>query len=196
MAITLAVKCRRNVSRAAPTWIEEAGRPGPEIWPVSGTVWTRPYAGQMVETMDLEISDPVPWIKDRRERRGRLEVASGEVRLRLSERPALDSVEAVTIHARDITQFLCEGELAEARAFTGLLVKEVAVAPPHSSDAVGPFGGGQARRGFVPEGPGTIFGHRWRASGDLGHAGRSGILRMPRRPSRALRVPGIDSHRR
>ena len=59
-------------------------------------VWTVGALGQMVETMDLEVSDPVSRIREYRERQGWLEVAAGEVWLSLSGRPAvLDSVEAI-----------------------------------------------------------------------------------------------------
>ena len=94
-----------------------------------GAVWTVGALGQVVETMDLEVSDPVPRIREHREHQGRLEVAAGEVWLRLSGRPAvLDGVEAIATCVRGMRQSLGEGELTEARPVTGLLVKETVVA--------------------------------------------------------------------
>ena len=162
-----------------------------------GAVWTVGAPGQVVETMDLEVSYPVFRIREHRERQDQSVVAVGEGWLRLSGRPAvLDGVEAIATCARGTRQSLGEGESAEARVFTGLLVKETVVAPLHSSDAQGPATGGQARRGVVPEEPGAICGHRWRASRPMGHAGRTGIFRIPRRPNRAPRVSDIDSRPR
>ena len=84
----------------------------------------------LVETIDLDIEDFKPRIRDHRERQERLEASAAEARSMLSERrEVLDNVETITTYAQDLSVFLNESELTERRAFIGSFVKEIVVMP-------------------------------------------------------------------
>ena len=83
-----------------------------------------------VETSDLEINDILPRLKQHQERQARLETAADDARRTLSERRAiLDSVEAISAFAEEMSEFLRTSELTESRAFIRTFVKEIAVKP-------------------------------------------------------------------
>ncbi len=83
-----------------------------------------------VETSDLEINDILPRLKQHQERQERLETAADDARRTLSERRAvLDSVEAISAFAEDMSEFLRTSEITESRAFIRSFVKEIAVKP-------------------------------------------------------------------
>ena len=83
-----------------------------------------------METTELDISDVLPRVRERKERRERLEQAASEVRAALSERrEVLDDVETITAYAEEVSQFLATGELTESKPFIRSFVKEIAVAP-------------------------------------------------------------------
>ena len=83
-----------------------------------------------VETSDLEINDILPRLKQHQERQERLETAADDARRTLSERRAiLDSVEAISAFAEEMSEFLRTSELTESRAFIRSFVKEIAVKP-------------------------------------------------------------------
>ncbi len=83
-----------------------------------------------VETSDLEINDILPRLKQHQESQERLESAAHDARRTLSERRAiLDSVEAISAFAEEMSEFLRTSELTESRAFIRSFVKEIAVKP-------------------------------------------------------------------
>ncbi len=85
---------------------------------------------QAVETTDLEINGVLPHIREHKERQERLEVAAEEARANLSlPMTGLDDLETIAAYAREMNDFLMEGELTESRAFIQSFVKEIVVAP-------------------------------------------------------------------
>ena len=83
-----------------------------------------------METTEPDISDALPRVRERKERRERLEQAASEARAALSERrEVLDDVETITAYAQDMSEFLATSELTESKAFIRSFVKEIAVAP-------------------------------------------------------------------
>ena len=84
----------------------------------------------LAETIDLDIDDFKPCIRDNRERQERLEASAEEARAMLSQRRViLDDVETITAYAHDLSVFLNESELTERRAFIESFVKEIVVMP-------------------------------------------------------------------
>ena len=82
-----------------------------------------------VETTDLEISDIIPRLREHQERQEKLEVAAGEARAALSNRPARLEDAKITAYAQEMGEFLMQSELTETKAFIRSFVKEIAVAP-------------------------------------------------------------------
>ena len=83
-----------------------------------------------VETSDLEINDILPRLREHQERQEHLEDAADDARRNLSERRAiLDSLEAITALAEEMSEFLRTNELTESGAFIRTFVKEITVKP-------------------------------------------------------------------
>ena len=84
----------------------------------------------VVETTDLEINDILPRIREHQERQEKLEAAAAEARAILSTRMAgLGDEETIAAYVREMSDFLMESELTEARAFIKSFVKEIGVVP-------------------------------------------------------------------
>ena len=83
-----------------------------------------------IETTELDMADIAPRIREHRERQRKLQDAARTAKAALSERRMwLDSVEAITAFAKDMSEFLKESELTERRAFIKSFVKEILVVP-------------------------------------------------------------------
>ena len=120
-----------------------------------------------MQTTELDISDVLLRVRERKERRERLEQAASEARAALSERrEVLDDVERITAYAEEMSQFLAAGELTDSKPFIRSFVKEIAVAPgaatiPMPGDS--PLRDGKAEE-VALGGPGlsTVkFGREW-----------------------------------
>ena len=93
-----------------------------------GRVW------HALETTDLDTADAAERIKELRDRKERLEQATGEARSVLSERRALlDRVDTIAAFARDMSTFLRTSELTETRSFIRSFVKEIQIRPGKAS---------------------------------------------------------------
>ena len=89
-----------------------------------GRIW------QAIETTDIEMSDASDRIREHRERKEKLEIATEEARALLAERRVmLDSADTIATFAEEMSEFLKTSELTETRAFVHSFVKEIEVKP-------------------------------------------------------------------
>ena len=86
---------------------------------------------RFIETSDdVDVADLSARILEHRDRQERLEESAADARTVLDQRrSALGDVNAIAAYARDMTDFLDESELVEARGFVKSFVKEIVVTP-------------------------------------------------------------------
>ena len=83
-----------------------------------------------IETTDTEMADASDRIREHRERKEKLEVATEKARALLKERRQfLDSADTIAPFVAEMSEFLKTSELTETKAFVGSFVKEVVVKP-------------------------------------------------------------------
>ena len=126
-----------------------------------------------IETTDTEMADASDRIKEHRERKEKLEIATEEARALLKERRQfLDSADTIAAFAAEMSDFLKTSELTETKAFVGSFVKEVVVKPGRAAivysipDAGGFSHRGSGRRRDRPEWASYEFGTSWWAMQD------------------------------
>ena len=86
---------------------------------------------RFIETSDdVDVADLSARILEHRDRQERLEESAADAKTVLDQRrSALGDVNAIAAYARDMTDFLDESELVEARGFVKSFVKEIVVTP-------------------------------------------------------------------
>ena len=95
-----------------------------------------------METTEPDIRDVLPRVRERKERRERLEQAASEARAALSKRrEVLDDVETITAYAEEMSQFLATGSGARrsspptSRSANGCRSSATRSSPPRCSTA-------------------------------------------------------------
>ena len=83
---------------------------------------------EAIENSDLELADVAPRIREHRERQDRLEATIDETREELAHRrQILERVDTIAAYAKDMGEFLHEGNLTNSEAFIRSFVKSVEV---------------------------------------------------------------------